>query len=55
MTLIRSRRCRVIHVSSDLRKTLCNRSCSGWVLEPDTAADCLQCVRVARDIEERGN
>lgn len=55
MTFVRARKSRVIHATWDLRRTACNRSCDGFVVEPDTAVTCSRCVRVAQDIEANGN
>lgn len=43
MTPVRSRRSDLIHATHDLRRTLCNKRCDGWVVEPDTAVVCQRC------------
>lgn len=43
MTRVRARRSSLIHATHDLRRTLCNRKCDGFVVEPDTAVTCTRC------------
>lgn len=43
MTRVRSRRSSMIHLTLDLRRTLCNRVLKGWLVEPDTAVTCSAC------------
>ena len=47
MTRVRAKRSVLIHATYDLRKTLCNRRCDGFVVEPDTAVTCLRCREAA--------
>lgn len=42
-TPVRSKRSDLIHLTRDLIRTLCNRVCNGWVIEPDTAITCQHC------------
>lgn len=55
MTPVRGKRGRLIHLSADLRKTLCGRRVEGWIVEPDTNATCSVCVDVDLDIARNGN
>ena len=43
MTNVRSKRSHLVHVTADLRKTLCGRKADGWLIEPDQAVTCLIC------------
>lgn len=55
MTFVRSRRSLVVHATADARSTLCSRKCDGYIVEPDTAVTCSQCIRVVQEIEANGN
>jgi hypothetical protein len=43
VTPVRSKRSDMIHATTDLRRTLCDRRCDGWIVEPDTAVMCKRC------------
>lgn len=43
LTRVRAKRSMLIHVTLDGRRTLCNRPCDGFVIEPDTAVTCERC------------
>jgi hypothetical protein len=51
MTRVRSRRSSVVHVSTDLRRTFCNRKVDAWVIEPDNDITCERCLIIARDCD----
>ncbi len=48
MTPVRSKRSHVVHLSADLRRTMCGKRCDGWLVEPDQAETCLVCHTNAR-------
>jgi hypothetical protein len=52
MTRIRARRGELVHVTLDLRRSLCGRRCDGWRVEPDADITCDTCLVVARDCDE---
>ena len=43
LTPVRSKRGAVIHLTADMRETMCRRSCDGWILEPDAVETCMRC------------
>ena len=43
MTPVRSKRSHLVHVSADLKRTLCGRAVKAWIIEPDQAVTCLTC------------
>lgn len=45
MTRVRSKRSDLVHLAHphDERRTLCNRTMTGWLVEPDTAVTCTRC------------
>jgi hypothetical protein len=43
VTPIRSRRSHMVHVSWDLKRTLCGRPVKAWIVEPDAPVTCLTC------------
>jgi hypothetical protein len=43
MTPVRGPRGKVVHVSFDLKRSLCGRKVSGWIIEPDACITCLTC------------
>jgi hypothetical protein len=47
VTRVRSKRSSLIHATYDLRRTLCNRKCDGFLVEPDTAVTCHRCREAA--------
>lgn len=55
MTPIRPKRGGLVHLSADLRKTLCGRKAEGWKLAPDELLTCSQCAEIDLDIAVRGN
>jgi hypothetical protein len=48
MTPVRSRRGALIHLTADLRRTMCGRKADGWVVEPDAVETCIVCHANAR-------
>lgn len=43
MTPVRSRKGVVIHLTADLRRTMCGRKADGWIVEPDAVETCIKC------------
>lgn len=48
MTPVRSIRGKVIHLTADVRRTMCGKKCDGWIIEADAVETCLVCHRNAR-------
>ena len=46
MTPVRTKRSKWIHVTHDLRITLCNKRCDGWIVS-DRKVDCPLCLDAA--------
>lgn len=45
MRYVRTRRAETIHVTEDLRRTACGRSCDGWIMDPDGPVTCRVCAK----------
>ena len=47
MTPVRGKRGKFRHLTHDLRRTLCNKKCDGWVVETGDYEPCQECEHVA--------
>lgn len=54
MTPVRTRKGKRMHLSADLRNTLCNRHLVAPIVEPNESPNCIRCLEVEADIA-RGN
>jgi hypothetical protein len=52
---VRGPRGRFVHLTVDLRRSLCGRKVDGWRVDPDTGPECLTCAEIDLDIHDRGN
>lgn len=55
MTPVRGPRGRCVHLTADLRTTLCGRKVERWRIEPDQPPTCVKCAEVDLDIANWGN
>jgi hypothetical protein len=52
MTRVRGKRGKLVHATTDLRRSLCNRKVDGFIVEPDSDITCDVCLTIARDCDK---
>lgn len=54
-TPVRGPRGRFVHLTVDLRRSLCGRKVDGWRVDVDGGPECLTCAEIDTDIARWGN